>query len=315
MAEAPATDADVPAFAAALGLPGLVDVHTHFMPTRVLEKVWAYFDRLTAGDGRPLWPIRYRDDETTRLATLRRLGVLRFTSLVYAHKPRMAAWLNGWAADFAARHPDCAQTMTCFPEDGVDRYVAEAIEAGARVCKVHLQVGAFDPRDGRLVPVWARLAREGVPVVVHAGSGPEPGLFTGPEPTAQVLRRHPDLALVIAHAGAPEYDAFLDLALRYEHVRLDTTMAFTDFMERLEPCPPGYAERVAAHPERFVLGTDFPNIPYPYAHQLEALVRLGVDDEWLRAVCWDNGCALLGAPADADGTSSPRDSGIPSDRR
>lgn len=31
MAEAPATDADVPAFAAALGVPGLVDVHTHFI--------------------------------------------------------------------------------------------------------------------------------------------------------------------------------------------------------------------------------------------------------------------------------------------
>ena len=29
-----------------LGLPGLVDVHTHFMPERVLRKVWDYFDGL-----------------------------------------------------------------------------------------------------------------------------------------------------------------------------------------------------------------------------------------------------------------------------
>ncbi len=27
-----------------LGLPGIVDVHTHFMPERLLRKVWEYFD-------------------------------------------------------------------------------------------------------------------------------------------------------------------------------------------------------------------------------------------------------------------------------
>ncbi len=29
-----------------LGPPGLVDVHTHFMPERVLREVWGYFDAL-----------------------------------------------------------------------------------------------------------------------------------------------------------------------------------------------------------------------------------------------------------------------------
>ncbi len=43
--------------------------------------------------------------------------------------------------------------------------------------------------------------------------------------------------------------------------------------------------------DRVVLGTDFPNIPYPYAEQLDALERLELGDEWLRAVCWHNGVA------------------------
>jgi uncharacterized protein len=291
--DAPRTDADVPRFAADLGLPGLVDVHTHFMPEAVLRKVWAHFDRLRRPDGRPYWPIFYRGDDHARVGLLRRLGVRRFTSLAYAHKPGMAAWLNGWTQTFAARHPDCAHSATFFPEPGVDRYVAEAIEAGAQVFKLHLQVGAFDPRDRRLEPVWSRLARLGIPVVIHAGSGPVPGPHTGPGPTTAVLERHPGLRLVIAHAGGPEYDDFLDLALRHEHVMLDTTMAFTDFTDALGAPPASYCERVVAHPERFVLGTDFPNIPYAYAHQLEALVRLGAGDAWLRAVCWDNGRRLL----------------------
>jgi uncharacterized protein len=35
--------AAVVAFWQGLGLPGLVDVHTHFMPPNVLTKVWAFF--------------------------------------------------------------------------------------------------------------------------------------------------------------------------------------------------------------------------------------------------------------------------------
>ena len=27
-----------------LGLPGIIDVHTHFMPKQVMDKVWQYFD-------------------------------------------------------------------------------------------------------------------------------------------------------------------------------------------------------------------------------------------------------------------------------
>ena len=293
----PHTDDEVPAFVAARGLPGLIDVHTHFMPQPVMEKVWAFFDRLGGPDDPAHWPIRYRRDEPTRVDLLRQLGVRRFTSLVYAHKPGMAAWLNEWAAGFARDHADCAQSATFFPEPGVDRYVAEAVEAGARVFKLHLQVGDLDPRARELDPVWARLARLGIPVIIHAGSGPHPGGCTGPGPVGTVLRAQPDLMLVIAHAGAPEYHEFLDLALAHEHVMLDTTMVFTDFFNRLVPPPPGYPDRVLAHPERFAFGTDFPQIPYPYAHQLNVLMRLGVDDSWLRAVCWENGRRLLGDPS------------------
>ena len=37
-------DEDVPGFWQGLGLPGLADVHTHFLPERMLRRVWAHFD-------------------------------------------------------------------------------------------------------------------------------------------------------------------------------------------------------------------------------------------------------------------------------
>lgn len=289
----PRTDAEVPAFWKALGVPGIIDVHTHFMPANVLEKVWAYFDAAGPLVGRE-WPIAYRTDESHRVETLRSLGVRWFTSMVYPHKPGMAEWLNAWAADFAARTPDCLPTATFFPEPAAGTYVAREISGGARVFKAHLQVGAYDPRDPLLDPVWGQLSDAAVPVVVHAGSGPVPGAYTGPGIFADVLARHPRLFAVIAHMGAPEYCGFADLAERYERVHLDTTMAFTAFMDGAGAAyPPALLPRLRRLRDKVLLGSDFPNIPYAYAHQLEALAGLGLGADWLRAVCHDNAARIF----------------------
>ncbi|MFF5365751.1 amidohydrolase family protein [Streptomyces sp. NPDC013187] len=285
---------DVRRFWERLGLPGLVDVHTHFMPERVLRKVWEYFDSLGPLTGGLEWPITYREAEAERAEILRGFGVRAFTAMLYPHKPGMARWLNGWAADFARRTPDCLHTATLFPEPGVEVYVREAVEAGARVFKAHVQVGAYDPADDLLRPAWGVLAEAGIPVVMHCGSGPAPGKHTGPEPIARVLAEHPRLRLIVAHMGMPEYEEFLDLAERYGEVRLDTTMAFTDFAEALAPLPRRVLPRLAGVGDRVLLGSDFPNIPYPYLHQLDSLQRLGLGEEWLRAVCHDNAAELFG---------------------
>ncbi|MFJ9117795.1 amidohydrolase family protein [Streptomyces sp. NPDC102394] len=277
-----------------LGLPGIVDVHTHFMPEQVLRKVWGYFDSLGPLTGGLEWPITYRKEEEERVALIREFGARAFTAMLYPHKPGMARWLNGWAVDFARRTPDCLHTSTLFPETGVEDYVREALDAGARVFKAHVQVGAYDPASELLDGAWGLLAEAGTPVVIHCGSGPAPGKHTGPEPIARVLARHPRLRLVIAHMGMPEYEDFLALAERYGEVRLDTTMAFTDFAEQLAPFPRRALPRLADLGDRILLGTDFPNIPYPYVEQLRALERLGLGEEWLRAVCHDNGARLFG---------------------
>ena len=280
---------------ARLGLPGLSDLHTHFLPPRVMGKVRAQFDAAGPLIGTP-WPLHYRDEDDVLVETLRALGVRRFTALPYAHKPDMAEFLNDWAADFAARVPEAAVCGTFFPEPGVTAYVTSRSTA-VEVWKVHVQVGAFTVTDPLLDEAWGIIADTGTPVVLHAGSGPVPTEHTGPEPVAALLARHPRLRLVIAHAGAPEYAEFLHLAETYDRVALDTTMAFTPFFEQMGGAyPPELLPRLRdlGLGGKVHLGSDFPNIPYPYSVQLEALERLDLGDEWLRAVCWANTEALLG---------------------
>jgi uncharacterized protein len=276
-------------------------VHVHFLPDNIQRRVWEQFDRAGPTIGRE-WPIRYRQSVEDRVALLHDLGVRRFSALPYAHKPGVATYLNDWARTFAAGVPENLWSATFFPEPEAAAYVGALVDEGVEVFKVHVQVGAFHLDDPLLDGVWDLLEASGTPIVVHAGSGPVPNAFTGPEPLARVLARWPRLAVVVAHLGAPEYDEFVSLAERFERVHLDTTMVFTDFFGEMSAFPSSLLPRLVDLREKVLLGSDFPTIPYPYLHQLEALARLGLGEEWLRAVCWDNGVRLFGM----NGRGTPR---------
>jgi hypothetical protein len=48
---APISDTEVPAFWQSLGLPGIADIHVHFLPPRMLARVWEHFDNLGRRSG------------------------------------------------------------------------------------------------------------------------------------------------------------------------------------------------------------------------------------------------------------------------
>jgi hypothetical protein len=293
----PEDDAAIPAFCRALGVPGLADIHTHFLPPRMLRRVWEYFE--AAG---PLlgtsWPIRYKGSDPERVEQLRAMDVRMFSALAYAHRPDMAADLNTWTLAFGHATPECLPSATFYPEPGVEDYVRAALDAGARIFKIHLQVGGFRPDDPLLGPAWGLVAEAGIPVVVHAGHAPVGTDNTGPGPFGDLLARFPGLTAVVAHMGAPDYEAFLQLAADHERICLDTTMIFTDFFDDLAPFPVGALPlaRELGLAGKILLGSDFPNIPHPYARQIAGLARLGLGDDWLRAVCWENPVAMFGLP-------------------
>jgi uncharacterized protein len=287
----PMTDDEVPGFLAALGIPGIVDAHVHFLPDSLQQAVWRWFDRLT-----PPWPVTYRMPADDRLATLARLGVRHHTALAYAHRPGMLRFLNDHTLGLAAAVPAVIPTFTIYPEPGVASETARCLAAGGRAVKVHLQVGGFDATDPLLDDAWSQLQDEDTPVIVHAGAvadGSGNEQWCGPEPVRRLLRRFGGLRLVVAHLGAPDYDAFVALAEQHPGVWLDTAMVFTD-PPYLGPAPLHLAGRLEALGDRVVFGSDFPTIPHALAAQVSGLADLRLGDDWLRGVLWHNGVRLFG---------------------
>lgn len=268
------------------------------MPDRIQQAVWAHFDELDD----PPWPIHYRIDESERLATLAKLGVIRHTALAYPHRPGVAAWLNEHTLALAAEQPQVVPTFTLFPEPEAPEYVAAALASGGRCVKVHLQVGKFDLTDPLLTEAWTLLEQARAPIVLHLaavedGSGGHQ--FCGAWALWDLLDRHPDLRPVVAHLGAPGATAELfDRAAEIPELRFDTAMAVIPIAQLWTP-PPWLPDRLADLGDRILFGSDFPTMPNPLADQVAALAQFGLGDGWLRAVLWENAAALFGPADDA----------------
>lgn len=287
----PAADHEIPGFLSELGLDGIVDLHVHAMPDRLQHAVWSFFDRLDD----PPWPVTYRDDAETRLQTLGELGVVAHTALAYPHKPGMVDWLNDYTLGLADRHDRVIPTFTIYPEPSVGTATEAAIGRGGAVVKVHTQVGRYHLVDPRLDEAWRQIAAARLPVMLHATAvyGVDGGdEFCGVDAIRGLLDRHPDLTLVIAHIGMPQFDEAIRLAETADDVHLDLSMTLHDGPVSA-PVPDAALERLHGLASRLTFGSDYPTIPHDYATQVRALARLRLADEALRDVLAGNARALL----------------------
>ncbi len=267
-----------------------MDAHCHFMPEDLQEKVWQWFDE----EAPVPWPITYRGDEALRRRWLEELGVVRYTSLNYAHRPGLAAELNTWTLALLDRDPKVIGCGTFYPEPEAAGYVGEMLrDPRVKGFKMHLQVGGFHPDDPLLHPCYEQLQDSGRVLILHAGSAPMKGQHTNTEAVGAMLERFPRLKVVLAHMGAHETEHYLELASKRKHLYLDTAMVFVDFWA-VPPLSPSGLKRLGRLRDRILFGSDYPSLPYPYEHQVEGLMRLNLGDGWMRAVLQENALRLFG---------------------
>ena len=230
------------------------------------------------------------------MALLRDLGVRRFSALPYAHKPGVATYLNDWARYLRRRGAgDRCGRRRSSRSPRRRRTSAALVDEGVEVFKVHVQVGAFHLDDPLLDDVWERLEASRAPRSwCTPGRARCPTRSPGPSRSRGCWPGGPRLAVVVAHLGAPEYDEFLSLAERSSGCTSTPRWCSRTSSRSCRRSRRRCCRGSSTSGDKVLLGSDFPTIPYPYLHQLESLARLDLGEEWLRAVCWDNGVRLFG---------------------
>jgi len=271
----------------------VVDAHVHLHPERLAEAIRRWFDAHA-------WHIKYRAGVDDAVRTLREGGVARMVALPYVHKPGLARALNDFTLDVSRRNPEVVPCCTVFPgEEGGEEILEEALSGPFRGVKIHSHVMKIAPDDPRLDPVWRASARWRKPVVIHCG--PEPanpgyGLDTrtvsGADRLRRALDRHPDAIVIVPHLGFDETPQFEAMLAEYPNLYLDTTMVVGAFFARQPD-----VDILRRHPDRILYGTDFPNIPYEWDHELKALRTLKLPPRDEEQILSGNALRLFGPDA------------------
>lgn len=282
-------------------IPFIADIHTHFFPELIMKLIWKWFDKVN-------WDIACRGNDITRVNILNKNKVKYFTTLNYAHKKNMAESLNIWVYENMRAIDGAILFGTFYPEKGALDYVKKSIEEfGFKGFKLHLEVGKFNINESALHCLFQYLEKKMIPVVIHTGTAPLPGEYTGIHFFSKFMQSYPELFGIVAHMGASEVEEYASLLEIYPNLHLDTTMVFVDFFATGENTEE-YLYLLKKYPDKILFGSDFPNIPYNYSHPVEKLLNSGLSQEILQKIFFRNFIGLPGILSENQRRNLERDS-------
>src|SRR4051794_2305357 len=184
-----------------------------------------------------------------------------------------------WAAESGGRLiPYCRLDPSEDPVGEAERCVAR----GARGIKLHPRAQAFEFGIPAADSIFAVAREAGVPILIHAGRGMAPM-----DALADLALRHPDVTLVLAHAGIAGQGMFASRLADHPAVVYDTsTLSPFDVIELFARVPV----------ERIVFASDVPyGRPAFGLYQALRVARkvAGLDDDEVRMLAGGTMAALL----------------------
>lgn len=188
---------------------------------------------------------------------------------------------NRWIARTARNNPIAEVLIsvdpTTLPPQAITAHLAELAAAGVLGVKLHPVSHSFAPNDPRLHPMYELCADAGLVVLSHSGPGPAGAVVSArPSDFAPVLRKWPDLRLVLAHLGGASWRETAAVAADFPQLLFD----LSEIIEWTgAPHAPTASELSALirqiGADRVMLGSDFPWYdPLRTADRVASLPRL-----------------------------------------
>lgn len=271
----------------------IVDTHVHVFPDGISKAIRRWFSQNA-------WEFFEQGTTEELVASLFSKGLYGAVFLSYAHKPGLSRTLNEYTSALARRFPRSVGLATVHPADSDPRGILrEAFEGlGLRGVKLHCHVQRVAPDAPELDPVYEMAMDWGLPVTIHGGKEPYVEAYgidvreiTGAMRIERILRRFPDLKLIVPHLGFGETERFFELLDVYPNLYLDTTMVLAGFFP--VKVNTGLLRSWAS---RILYGTDYPHIPYEVERELLNLLNLGLGEGELRMILHENAKKLFGIP-------------------
>jgi predicted TIM-barrel fold metal-dependent hydrolase len=268
----------------------LIDTHVHVFPPKLSQAIRQWFETNA-------WKFHYQGTIEELIQLLFDNGVTGVVLLTYAHRPGIAHQLNGFLSRLIQQFPNVAGLATFHPEDEKPRTILRQAfeEFGLCGVKLHCHVQKTAPDDPVLFPVYeAILEFDGI-LNIHAGREPaieayglDVRAITGADRVEKVLRRYPNLKMIIPHLGFDESDRFYSLLDRYPNLYLDTTMMMGGFF----PVSVDRA-KLSRYADRILYGSDYPHIPYGLETEVEAILSMDLGEEATRKIFFENAAKLF----------------------
>lgn len=268
----------------------MIDCHVHLFPDRLFDAIWNWFENHG-------WSVRYKiyADEVVR--RLKEQGVERFVLLNYSHKPGMSESLNDWTHEFCRKYPQIIPFGAIHPgEKDVPGLLDRCFrDYGFKGLKFHCHVTGIRPDEERMFPVYEKIIEYDRVLMLHSGAGPSLAGYkettknvSGAAFTRNMLKRFPDMKVVVPHLGADEFDAFFDLMEEYPNFWMDTTMAVAGFFPFRIPW-----EKIEKFSDRILYGSDFPNIPYDQSTEVKSIQSSPLSPDAKEKILFGNAKRLL----------------------
>jgi predicted TIM-barrel fold metal-dependent hydrolase len=268
----------------------VIDTHVHVFPQKLSDAVRDWFEGYA-------WKFKYQGSPEELLQAQFDNGVAGLVLLTYAHRPGIADQLNDYVASLIKRFPNIVGLATLHPEDDNPGDIIKRAHEEWGLCgvKLHCHVQKVAPDDPVLFPTYEALLQFDGVLNIHAGREPaieayglDVRAISGARRVEKILKRYPELKIIVPHLGFDESDRFYSLLDAYPTLYLDTTMMLADFFDVAVD-----REKLIQYADRILYGSDYPHIPYSMEREVRAILEMDLGEEATRKIFYENAKKLF----------------------
>jgi len=201
----------------------MIDAHVHILPRARIRGLMRWIHRSF-----PDHPVLRDIDEAGIREDLSTHGVRGFFNHVYPLTEGETDSLNEFCRELSVRMPEAAPFGSLHVETPDKKKVMTRLIESFRFVglKFHPFIQDFDPADDRMLLVYGMMEEYQRPVFIHTGFDDFYGKKLPADRIAAILRRHPDLPLVLSHVFFPNFRDAETIMDKYPGVYLDATNVF-----------------------------------------------------------------------------------------